>query len=533
VDRRDFMEPLWLIIAFAFGFAARQVHLPPLVGFLVAGLVLHAIGVERGSAIQYIADVGVSLLLFSIGLKLHVKQLLRPEIWAGTSLHMLVTVVVFGAAIYGASLAGIPPFGGLAPGVALLIAFALSFSSTVFAVKVLEDKGETNSLHGRIAIGILIMQDVVAVLFLVFSTGKIPSPWAFALLGLPLIRPVLTWVMERSGHGEVLVLYGFFVGFLGSWVFELVDIKADLGALTFGVLLAHHPKAKEVAREIMGFKDLFLVGFFLNIGLYGPPDLTGVITAVVLVLAVPLKVALFFALLARFRLRARTALLTALSLANYSEFGLIVAATGTAAGWLGDEWMVILATALSISFVVASPPNALAHRIYALYEAALRRFETQTRLPGDELIDPGNARVIIFGMGRVGTRAYEIMRERVGEVLGVEWDPDTVRQHTEAGRNVILGDGTDSDFWSRTNKDRRGAIEVVMLALPRHVANVSVATRLINDGYPGFIAATAQHADDIAELEALGVQAVFNFYAEAGAGFAEHVCERLEVSQAK
>ena len=176
------MDPVWITIAFFCGFLVRQIGLPPLVGFLAAGFVLKAMGAEAGEALQIISDLGVTLLLFSIGLKLRIKSLLKPEVWAGASLHMLVTVLLFGAAIYGLSLAGLSLFTGLDFKLALLIAFALSFSSTVFAVKILEEKGEMASLHGRVSIGILIMQDILAVLFLTFSTGKIPSLWTIALI---------------------------------------------------------------------------------------------------------------------------------------------------------------------------------------------------------------------------------------------------------------------------------------------------------------------------------------------------------------
>ncbi len=170
------MDPLWIAIAFLLGFAVKQIGLPPLVGFLAAGFVLNIFGVEGGETLDRIADFGVLLLLFSIGLKLNIKSLLRPEIWVGTSLHMLITVVVFGAGFFALSLTGLSLFAGLSLSASFLIAFALSFSSTVFAVKILEEKGEMTAPHGRTDIGILIMQDIIAVIFLTFSSGKLPSP---------------------------------------------------------------------------------------------------------------------------------------------------------------------------------------------------------------------------------------------------------------------------------------------------------------------------------------------------------------------
>jgi predicted Kef-type K+ transport protein len=197
------MDPAWIAGAFLFGFAISRVGLPPLIGFLIAGFVLGAFGVEGGAVLEEIADLGVLLLLFTIGLKLRIRDLFRPETWAGASIHMLAMVGLFSAGIVGLSAVGVSSFAGLEVQQALLIAFALSFSSTVFAVKVLEEKGEAGSLHGRVAIGILIMQDVIAVVFLTASTGKLPSPWALAYVAaLLLARPLLIRLLARSGHGQ-------------------------------------------------------------------------------------------------------------------------------------------------------------------------------------------------------------------------------------------------------------------------------------------------------------------------------------------
>ena len=312
------MDPLWISVAFLFGFAVRQVGLPPLVGFLMAGFALNAMGIEAGPMLENIADMGVTLLLFSIGLKLRIKSLLKPEVWAGASIHMMITVLLFGAAMFGLGIVGMSLFSPLNFKLALLVAFALSFSSTVFAVKVLEERAEMASFHGRVAIGILIMQDLLAVIFLTASTGKLPSLWAIlAVPGLFLIRPILMRLMDRSGHGELMILCGFLMALVfGAGLFELVGLKADLGALFIGIMLAPHAKASEMAKHLLGFKDFFLIGFFLSIGLSGVPTLETFGVALLLVAVMPFKIALFFVLLTRFRLGARTAVLASLSVAN-------------------------------------------------------------------------------------------------------------------------------------------------------------------------------------------------------------------------
>lgn len=524
------MDPLLITVAFVLGFLARQIGLPPLVGYLAAGFVLNRLGFVGGETLQMFADLGVTLLLFSIGLKLELKSLGRPEVWCGATLHAVVTVLVLGLGVFGLSVAGVPFFSDLTFPQAFLAAFALSFSSTVFAVKILEEKGEMGALHGRVAIGILIMQDIFAVLFLTFSLGKLPSVWA-VLLPATLwgLRPMLFRLMDKSGHGELLLLFGLFAALVaGAAGFELVGLKADLGALIIGMMLAKHPKSSELAKTLMGFKDLLLVGFFLTIGLSGAPTMEAVGIATILVCAVPLKAALFYVLLTRFRLRARSSLLGSLSLANYSEFGLIVTAVGTSKDWLGPEWLVILALALSATFVIASPLNTAADALYVRYRAKLRKFETDTRHPDDQPIDPAGATIGIFGMGRLGTKAYDFMYEKYGgTVVGVDFNADKVKEHRVAGRRVILGDPTDPDFWMRVKRQENGA-RMVMLTMSKHQSNLAAARHLAAFGFPGYIAAVAPFDDQIEELQKEGVHAAFNFYNEAGLGFAEHAWIFLE-----
>jgi len=516
------MDPVWIVIALFFGLAARQISLPPMVGYLVAGFVLSAFGVEGGHVLERIADIGVLLLLFGIGLKLRIKMLLEPEVWAGATIHMVVTSAVYGAGMYGLSVIGLLIFSGMDLVTSMIIAFALSFSSTVFAVKVLEEKGEMRSLYGRKAIGILIMQDLFAVFFLAATMGKVPSAWALLLLCLFPLRPLFIAILNRCGHGELLILFGLFMSLVLAGVgFPLVGVKADLGAIFLGALIADHVKAKELANSILSFKDIFLVGFFLSIGLSGTLSYESVGAAVLLSMVLPFKIGLFFLILVRFGLRSNSSFMASISLANYSEFGLFVAAAGVSKGWLHGDWLMIIAMALAISFLAASVLSTKSNEIYARLEDFLKRFETDTPHPDDLPLDLGHSKVLIFGMGRIGTGAYNEMVSRHGEtVIGIDSDPAVVRRNQNAGRNVTEANAADRDLWRRLQHDH---VEVVMLAMPHHSGNLFAAKQLAAAGFKGFVAATVMYSDDAESLKKEGVQAVYNFYTEAGAGFANHI----------
>ncbi len=369
------------------------------------------------------------------------------------------------------------------------------------------------------------MQDLLAVVFLTFSSGKIPSLWAIVVLGaLIVLRPAMGWIISRSGHGELVTLCGLFFALVaGAKGFEAVGLKADLGALFVGTLIGQHPKAKEISKSLGSIVDLLLVGFFLNIGLKGLPDLTGLFIALGIVLFIPLKGMLFVGILTRSHLRVRTSWMSGLALATFSEFGLIVMAVGVKNGWVGSEWLVILAIALSASFLLAAPLNRSAEALYEKFSHFLRPLETDGRHPDDIVLPDNGEQIAVFGMGRVGLSAYRSLERRYPErVVAFDRDPASVERHRELGRNVVLADATDAEFWNQVST--RGAkLELVILAMSRHSINLHAAETLQRTGFDGVVAATAKFDDEVKQLRALGVDTAFNLYTEAGTGFAHHI----------
>ena len=516
--------------AFTFGMVINFTGLPPMVGFLIAGFALNYLGFEVTAGLTTLANLGVTILLFSIGLKLDIRTLFKAEVWAGATIHIIASIVFYGALLSLLKFIGLHYLLDLDTNAILLVAFALSFSSTVFAVKILEEKSETNSLYGRIAIGILIMQDIFAVLFLTISVGKVPSVWALGLFALPLIRPLLFKLLDRAGHGELLVLYGFFLALVvGAGLFESVGMKADLGALIAGMLLATHPSAKDMAKSLFNLKELFLICFFLSIGLGGLPQLDHLFIAVILSAFLLIKIALYFFTLVRFQLRARTSLFAAFSLANYSEFGLIVASLATYKGWLSQDWLIITAIAVSLSFIIASLFNKYADHIYTRFSAKLKRFQSKHLHRDDRPVRVGDAQILVMGMGRIGVGAYDALTAIYGDrVMGIDYDHQITLQHREQGRRVITGDALDSDFWNKLQFTEN--IKLVLLAMPDHNGNRYAAEQLNNiDSYSFKVAALAHYKSDMVELNELGVNPVYNMYQEAGSGFANHVCSELQL----
>lgn len=275
-----------------------------------------------------------------------------------------------------------------------------------------------------------------------------------------------------------------------------------------------------MADRLLDFKDLFLVGFFLSIGLGGIPPVGALAVIALMLILLPIKSGVFFILLARFHLRNRTAFQTSLTLSSYSEFGLIVAATSQAAGYLDQDWVSTIAVVVAGSFVVAAAANTARSRLYGNLSPTLARFERDSIIPDDEIVDLEAASVIIFGMGRVGTGAYdELVALRGDVVIGVERAKDVVHTNMTAGRNVVLGYALDEEFWEHLKS--HDEVELIIVAMDNHASNL-VCVERASKYLPGVsVAAIARYPDQVEELERAGVDVARNLYEEAGQGLVD------------
>jgi glutathione-regulated potassium-efflux system ancillary protein KefC len=519
------MEFVFILLAFICGLGLKVAGLPPLIGYLIAGFGLNYFGFQSTDALQTIANLGITLMLFTIGLKLNVRDLYKKEVWLGSISHTVIWVTLINLLLVAVSWFGLAAFADLDWSTQALLAFSLSFSSTVCIVKILEESGEIKTRHGKLAIGVLIMQDIIAVLFLVIATGKVPSIWALLLLLLFFAKPIWSMIIERVGHGELLILSGFLFALGGYELFQAVGIKGDLGALIVGMLIATHVKSVEMSKALMNFKDIFLVGFFLTIGFSALPTLDLTLTAALLCVFIPIKFMLFFSLFTLLKLRARTSYLASLVLSNYSEFGLIVVALVVSLGWLNPEWLVVLALAVSFSFIMTGLVYKSSHNQYTKYKDKLKAFEKPNRLAEDIYVQPVGAEIIVIGLGRVGKGAYSSLNSLVGKkVWGMDADPTRIKQLNKIGYQAMVGDGEDVDLWENMDLTQ---IQLILMALPSIEDICNITEQLQHANYAGKIASIARYDDEIEPLIEAGSDKVFNFFTEAGTGFAEESLQLL------
>ncbi len=503
------MDILWIGVAFIFGMAFSRIKLPPLVGYLAAGAALSAYGYEAGAALHEVAHLGVLFLLFTVGLHLRLKNIIRTEVLGTGGIHLLVSTVIFTpiALAFG--------YGLLA---SVIIAIVLGFSSTVLTAKNLERRGELGAFHGRVAIGILILQDVVAIVLLGLTSGTAPSPWGLALLGLPLIRPAIIKLVQWSEEEELKLLFGLMLALGGGALFDTLGLSSELGALVAGMLLSGHTIADELSKKLWGLKEAFLVGFFLEVGLAGLPNLQDFYLALAALAILPIKALLFFGLMLFFKLRARTSFIATISLASYSEFTLIAGTVAASAGFIPTGVVVAFALLTAVSFAINAPLAIWEEKLWEKFKPVLTRYERDVRHPDQQIISLGSAEYLIMGMGNAGRAAYDRFKKEDKNVVGMDIDPARIEGNLADGRRVLYGDMQDIELWNTLDMSN---IKAVIMAIGTPEAKVNATRLMRSNNFKGDIYALTFRDEEQQALQKAGASAVCMPITQAGRKLAE------------
>jgi hypothetical protein len=282
--------------------------------------------------------------------------------------------------------------------------------------------------------------------------------------------------------------------------------------------LAGDPRSDELYDKLWALKEVFLVGFFLQVGLGGIPDGRSMLLIGALLLLLPLKGALFFWLIVLFKLRARTAFLASVSLTAYSEFALIVAAGAAANGIIDNQFVVMIGLLVALSYALNAPLSRTVNDLWVRFEARLTRFERNVQHPDHEPRTLGSADYVVVGMGRAGTAAYDYLIAEGKRPVGLDADPAQIQTHLQVGRRVIYGDANDPELW--TELDLTG-IEGVLMTLSNASAEINAARNLRTEGYTGFVAALLRYSENADALEAAGVSLSFLPMTQAGRELAQ------------
>jgi CPA2 family monovalent cation:H+ antiporter-2 len=464
------------VLACAFGFLANRVRLPPIVGYLVAGM---AVGpftpgfVGDPQLASQLAEIGVMLLMFGVGLHFSMDTLLAVK---GIAIPGAIAQISVATAIG----TGLALFWGWSPGSGIVLGLALSVASTVVLLRALEQRNELDSPHGRIAVGWLIVEDLVMVLALVFlpalaemlqnapgagvnvgallttfgvTMGKIALFIGIVLFGGRRVVPWLLQQVARTGSRELFTLAVLAIALgMAYGSATLFHVSFALGAFFAGVLLSESELSHQAAADSLPLQDAFAVLFFVSVGMLFDPTIVMreplAVLAVLLVIVVGKSFAAFVIVLL-FRYPVATALTVSASLAQIGEFSFILAGLGVVLGLLPPEGrdLILAGALLSITlnpfvFATITPVTRWVRArpaLHALVERGATRLQT---LPDNPRSNPPRDHAVIVGFGRVGSViGAALAREQLPYVV-IERDLHLVEALRARGIRAIYGDAS-------------------------------------------------------------------------------------------
>ncbi len=507
------------------GTALRQ---PLIVAFIAVGIAVGPAWLDlTGDAeeLELLAEVGIALLLFVVGLKLDlqvIRVMGRVALITGLGQVIFTSVVGFGIAVA----------LGFSTVHAAYIAIALTFSSTIIIVKLLSDKREIDSLHGRIAIGFLIVQDIVVVLAMIgisaFAIESDASPaqdflWVLVkgagmLAAVAfLMRYLIPWVLPVFARSQELLILSAIAWAVGLAITgDVLGFSKEVGAFLAGVSLASTPYREAISGRLTSVRDFLLLFFFVTLGASLELDTIGaqVVPAIILSLFVlignPLIVILIMGIMGY---RKRTGFLAGLAVAQISEFSLIFAALGMNIGHIDADTLGLITLVGLITIGASTYMIMYSHPLYDRVGRLLTPFERDMEHPEDrDDVLIRNCDVILFGLGRYGGGMADALRERNVRVLGVDFDPQVVRQWRQRGLPVHYGDAEDPELLHHLPLSQ--ATWVVSSA-PGLETNFSLLRALRLEGYRGRVAVTAHSQGEADVLESAGADLVLRPFADA------------------
>lgn len=524
---------LLLAIAVAAGYIGQLLRQPLIVSFIAAGVLIGppVLGlIEHNMAMELLAEFGIALLLFVVGLKLDInliRALGAVALATGLGQITFTSVLVF----------LICQLLGLELVHSLYIAAAMSFSSTIIIVKLLSDKREIDTLHGRIAIGFLIVQDLMVVLVMILITAfgaagqerhfslevvnVLVKGGALLLSVVLLMRYVLPWLLPRMARSaELLVLFAIALAVNMAAISDLIGFSKEVGAFLGGIALASTPFRDAVGSRLVSVRDFLLLFFFLSLGSQLDVQELGQQIPLALMLSLFVLIGnpmIVMAIMGFMKFRRRTGFMAGLAVAQISEFSLIMAALGLSSGHISSD-VVGLITLVALTTIACSTYMILyAQWIYDRLSPLLRIFERRLTDREDRLratSGTDKTDIIVFGLGRYGSQVAEGLAREGFQVLGVDQDPSLISRWPNGEVFVRFGDAEDPELLAGLPLS---GTQWVVSTLPDKTLNLILLDGLQSEGYSGQIAVTTHHAGARHHLESSGSHMVllpFDYAAE-------------------
>jgi Kef-type K+ transport system membrane component KefB/Trk K+ transport system NAD-binding subunit len=535
-------------VATAVGVLGTLLRQPLVVSFIAVGILVGPSGLGLATdfeQMQLLAQMGIALLLFVVGLKLdlHMIRTMGPVALA-TGLGQVVFTSIFGFLI--------ARILGMAMIPSIYVAVALTFSSTIIVVKLLSDKREIDALHGRIAVGFLIVQDIVVVLVMIVlsSMGAVgdspgqpgqlfePLLWVVAkgLLFLAGIALMMTAVLPRllayiARSNELLLLFAVAWAVCLAAIGDIMGFSKEVGAFIAGVSLASTPYREGISSRLVSLRDFLLLFFFIHLGsqldlsLLGAQVSNALIFSVFILIGNPLIVMIIMGVMGY---RKRTGFLAGLTVAQISEFSLILAALGLSLGHIGDEVVGLITIVglvtigLSTYMIIYSAP------LYAWLSPLLSIFEK--KIPYRESAS-GNIEelphvdVILFGLGNYGRAVSQHLLEHGKKLVGVDFDPEVLTHSSVEGLSVLYGDAGDPELFERLPLQNA---RWVMSAMPDLESNLTLLKAVRERGFEGRVVLSARNEEDSRSMEREGADLVLRPFVDAAEQAADALSNAMD-----
>jgi len=537
-----------LVLAASVGLVGVLLRQPLIVSFIVVGILAGPSAlnlVQSEEHINLLAELGISILLFLVGLKLDIKlvRTLGPvALMTGLGQVLFTSVIGF----------GIAKALGLDTITSLYVAVALTFSSTIIIVKLLSDKREIDSLHGRIALGFLIVQDLVVVLAMIVlsaigvgaegdsALGDIAQIFASGIVMLIIvglfIRYIAEPLVERLAQApELLVCFAIGWAALFAAAGDFLGFSMELGGLVAGVSLASTRLREAMAARLAPLRDFLLLFFFIALGAHIDLSLIGqqmwgaTILSLFVLIGNPLIV---LSIMGAMGYRKRTGFLAGLTVAQISEFSLIFMAMGISLGHIATESLGLVTLVGLITISLSTYMITYSHQLYTWLEALLQPFE-RSDTPREAIDQQTTSHdrqfdVLLFGLGRFGGAIALRLQAQGINVLGIDFNPAAVRRWRNENVEVLFGDATDPEFISSLPLNN---VKWAVSSIPVHkngVTHDDPRTALIhalhNSNFKGKIAVTSHQEEDQQQLLTSGIDLVLLPFQDAADQAVDLLC---------
>lgn len=542
-----------LVLASAIGFVSVRLKQPLIIAFIITGLlvspsVFNIVSEGQESLIETLAQFGIALLLFMVGLKLDLRIIKKT----GPIALFIGTLQVSLCAAFGFGLGFV---FGLGVVESAMIGLALAFSSTIVAVKLLSDRRAIDSLYGRIALGILIIQDLLVILTTIVITAltsnaeaeawdinsfiqmilKSGGLFVFMAVFIRFLAGPTTSMLARNG--ELMVIFSIAFAVFMAALCEHLHFSRELGGLLAGVALASTPYNNVIVARLSALRDFLLLFFFAHLG--SQIDLNGIeellLPAVALSVFVLIgKSFLIMGIMHIFHFTSRIGFLTGISLSQISEFSLIVMSMGYGAAIVSMDTLNLITLVALITMAMSTYAIAYGDALYSMLEK-LFSWKPNTGNPKwkeEEYKNiPKSSDIIIFGVGRYGSAMAKLFMKKGYSILAIDFAPDTVKAAKEKGVPTIYGDAADPDFLNHLPLDKAKVIVFsfhhymvgpLMTDLRRTLAKV-----LREEGYTGHIATTSHRPEHDQDLPEHGIDIILNPFDDAAFYGTEEIVDIL------